>query len=375
VTVEIVLVALGAGLAGGGVAAVLMGAIQAWMARPKGTHVSYTAYARPTHRPGRPVPPPPTGSSGAGPFDRFSDRGKRVLALAQDEAIRHNHNYIGTEHLLSALLRGEETIASRALESLGVDLTKVRKALLFIVGRGDSTTSPSEITLSPRTKKVIELAGAEAAQMGQSHVGPEHVLLGLIDEGEGIASGILESLGAQLETVRAKVLELLNESGAPPPEGYKPPSVRRHQTGPFVRFSDRAKRALALAQEEAVRMGHNYIGPEHLLLGVARLSGMGLADQAMKRIFDELGLTVEQLRAELGEIIPLVENRTPPVEIILSPETKEIFWRVVKESGPDNAVLPEHLLLAIVRDEQSFAVQILSRLDVTAERVRAAVGH
>jgi ATP-dependent Clp protease ATP-binding subunit ClpA len=372
VTLEVVLVALGAGLAGGGIAAVVMGAIQAWMARPKGTHTLYAMH-RPTRRRGS-VPPSPTASSGGGPFDRFSAGGKRVLALAQDEAIRHNHNYIGTEHLLSALLRGEETIAIRALTSLGIDLTKVRRALVFIVGRGDSTTSPSEITLSPRTKKVIELAGAEAAQMGHSPVGPEHILLGLIDEGEGIASGILESLGVQLEAVRAKVLELLKESGTPPPAAYAPP-LSRHHTGPFERFSIRAKRALGLAQDEAVRMGHSYIGPEHLLLGIARLCGMGVADQAMKRIFDELGLTVEQLRAELAEIIPLVERGTSPSEIILSPETKEIFGRVVLESGPENAVLPEHLLLAIVRDEQSFAVQILARLGVTPERVRAAVGH
>ena len=90
-----------------------------------------------------------------GPFDRFNDRAKRVLALAQDEAIRFNHNYIGTEHLLLGLVREGEGVAARVLDSLGVELSKVRTAVEFIIGRGDSTTSPSEITLSPRTKKVI----------------------------------------------------------------------------------------------------------------------------------------------------------------------------------------------------------------------------
>ena len=150
-------------------------------------------------------------SEGTGPFDRFTDRGKLVLALAQDEAIRHNHNYIGTEHLLAALLRDTDSIAARALSSLGIELAKVRTALEFIVGRGDQPTSPNEITLSPRTKKVIELAIDEARKLGQSHVGPEHVLLGLVREGEGIASGILESLGVSMARARAKVLELLNE--------------------------------------------------------------------------------------------------------------------------------------------------------------------
>src|SRR5213596_417814 len=146
-----------------------------------------------------------------GPFDRFNDRAKRVLALAQDEAIRFNHNYIGTEHLLLGLVREGEGVAARVLDSLGVELSKVRTAVEFIIGRGDSTTSPSEITLSPRTKKVIELAIDEARKLGHSHVGTEHLLLGLIREGEGIASGVLESLGVSLEKVRHQVIATLGQ--------------------------------------------------------------------------------------------------------------------------------------------------------------------
>src|ERR671931_781214 len=146
-----------------------------------------------------------------GPFDRFNDRAKRVLALAQDEAIRFNHNYIGTEHLLLGLVREGEGVAARVLDSRGVELSKVRTAVEFIIGRGDSTTSPSEITLSPRTKKVIELAIDEARKLGHSHVGTEHLLLGLVREGEGIASGVLESLGVSLEKVRHQVIATLGQ--------------------------------------------------------------------------------------------------------------------------------------------------------------------
>ncbi|HET7700097.1 MAG TPA: ATP-dependent Clp protease ATP-binding subunit, partial [Candidatus Limnocylindria bacterium] len=146
-----------------------------------------------------------------GPFDRFNDRAKRVLALAQDEAIRFNHNYIGTEHLLLGLVREGEGVAARVLDSLGVELSKVRTAVEFIIGRGDSTTSPNEITLSPRTKKVIELAIDEARKLGHSHVGTEHLLLGLVREGEGIASGVLESLGVSLEKVRHQVIATLGQ--------------------------------------------------------------------------------------------------------------------------------------------------------------------
>ncbi|MDQ3400698.1 MAG: ATP-dependent Clp protease ATP-binding subunit [Chloroflexota bacterium] len=146
-----------------------------------------------------------------GPFDRFNDRAKRVLALAQDEAIRFNHNYIGTEHLLLGLVREGEGVAARVLDSLGVELSKVRTAVEFIIGRGDSTTTPAEITLSPRTKKVIELAIDEARKLGHSHVGTEHLLLGLVREGEGIASGVLESLGVSLEKVRHQVIATLGQ--------------------------------------------------------------------------------------------------------------------------------------------------------------------
>ena len=146
-----------------------------------------------------------------GPFDRFNDRAKRVLALAQDEAIRFNHNYIGTEHLLLGLVREGEGVAARVLDSLGVELSKVRTAVEFIIGRGDSTTSPSEITLSPRTKKVIELAIDEARKLGHGRVGTEHLLLGLLREGDGTAARVLTSLGANLDEARELVTQVLDE--------------------------------------------------------------------------------------------------------------------------------------------------------------------
>jgi len=372
VSLELVAVALGAGLVGGAIGGVAIGAVQAWMARGRGDRVQsfWSSGPLPAVRPAA-----PSGSGRAGPFDRFDESGKRVLSRAQDEAIRQNHNYIGTEHLLAGMLRDGDTLAARALQSLGIDLAKLRTALEFIIGRGDHTVSPSEITLSPRTKKVIELAIDEARRMRHTHVGAEHILLGLVREGEGIASGIIESLGVSMPILRAKVLELLATSGAPPPASYVtgPP---RHgpQWSPFTRFSDRAKRVLAFAQDEAIRMGHTYIGPEHLLLGLGRLAEMADADATMKRIFDTLGITLDRLRAELGKVIPPTGRESLPTEITLSPETKEIV-QIVNESGAEGSILPEDLLLAVVREPQSFAAQILARLGATPERVRAAVGE
>lgn len=155
----------------------------------------------------------PPGRSG--PFDRFDDGAKRVLALAQEEALRLNHNYIGTEHLLAGLIREGAGTGARVLQSLGVEVDKVRTALEFIIGRGDQQTSPNDMTMSPRTKKIIELAIDESRKLGHSHVGTEHLLLGLVREGEGIASGILQSLGVSLETVRHQVIATLGQQGPP----------------------------------------------------------------------------------------------------------------------------------------------------------------
>lgn len=157
----------------------------------------------------------PTQASAAGIFDRFDESAKRVLALAQDEAIRFRHNYIGTEHLLLGLVREGAGAGARTLETLGVELSKVRTALEFIVGRGDAETAPSDITLSPRTKKILELAIDEAQKLGAAQASSGHLLLGLVREGEGIASGILESLGVSLEKVRQQLLATMRKEGPP----------------------------------------------------------------------------------------------------------------------------------------------------------------
>lgn len=151
-----------------------------------------------------------------GPFDRFNDRAKRVLALSQDEAMRFGNNYIGPEHLLLGLIREGEGVAANVLRSLGVDLSKVRTAFEHIIGHGDA--APTEITITARTKRVIELAIDEAKRLGHSHVGTEHLLLGLARDG-GVHKGMLEALGVSLETVRQRVIDTLGQAamaGAPP---------------------------------------------------------------------------------------------------------------------------------------------------------------
>jgi ATP-dependent Clp protease ATP-binding subunit ClpC len=144
-------------------------------------------------------------------FDKFTDRARRVLTLAQEEAQRFNHNYIGTEHLLLGLVREGEGVAAKVLGNMGVQLPRVRSAVEFIIGRGDSMVM-GEIGLTPRAKKVIELSVDEARRLNHHYIGTEHLLLGLVREGEGIAAGVLESLGVNLEKVRAQVMQVVSQS-------------------------------------------------------------------------------------------------------------------------------------------------------------------
>lgn len=144
-------------------------------------------------------------------FDKFTERARKVLSLAQEEAQRFNHPYIGTEHLLLGLVREGEGVAARVLTNMGVQLPKVRSAVEFIIGRGEGAVI-GEIGLTPRAKKVIELAVDEARRLDHSYIGTEHLLLGLVREGEGIAAGVLESLGVNLEKVRQQVMQVVNQS-------------------------------------------------------------------------------------------------------------------------------------------------------------------
>src|SRR3990170_4246212 len=156
-------------------------------------------------------------------FDKFTERARRVLTLAQEEAQRFNHNYIGTEHLLLGLVREGDGVAAKVLSNLGVELNKVRSAVEFIIGRGDRMVL-GEIGLATRAKKVIELAVDEARRLSHHYIGTEHLLLGLVREGEGIAASVLESLGVNLEKVRTETTRILSQSmpqsagtGARPP--------------------------------------------------------------------------------------------------------------------------------------------------------------
>ena len=155
-------------------------------------------------------------------FERFTDRARRVVVLAQEEARLLNHSYIGTEHILLGLIHEGEGVAAKALESLGISLEAVRSQVEEIIGQGGSSPS-GHIPFTPRAKKVLELSLREALQLGHNYIGTEHILLGLIREGEGVAAQVLVKLGADLSRVRQQVIQLLS--------GYQGPSGRTESSG------------------------------------------------------------------------------------------------------------------------------------------------
>src|SRR3989440_1460326 len=148
-------------------------------------------------------------------FERFTERARQVVVLAQDEARAFVHNYIGTEHLLLGLLREEEGVAARVLEALDVSLEEVRAEVARIIGSGEELAT-GQIPFTPRGKKVLELALREALSLGHNHIGTEHILLGLVREGEGVAMRILHDLDVDAEKIREWIVGKLGQAPPPP---------------------------------------------------------------------------------------------------------------------------------------------------------------
>jgi hypothetical protein len=395
-------------------------------------------------------------------YDKFTERARKVLSLAQEEAQRLQHNYIGTEHLLLGLVREGEGVAAKVLNNLGVELNKVRDAVEFMVGHGDRIVL-GELGLNPRAKTVIELAVDEARRLNHHYIETEHLLLGLVREGEGIAAGVLESLGVRLEKVRTETILMLaphivsrsrfaQEKMEGPPQlidelkaleailREKEAAIQRQEyelaaelcdrevkqreriarlesdqsherenkergqeageekTEPvqddddkaqepsqeekdfiqtlgnlsqderdrFDTFTVRARRVLRFSREEAQRFQHNYIGTEHLLLGLARENG-GIA----ARVLRNLGVGINKVRSSVEFIIGRGDGIVLD-EIGFTPRAKKVLEFAADEPRRLNHdyIGTEHLLLGLAREEDGIAAGALESLGIHLEEVR-----
>jgi ATP-dependent Clp protease ATP-binding subunit ClpC len=148
-------------------------------------------------------------------FERFTERARQVVVLAQEEARALKHNYIGTEHILLGLIREEEGLAARVLESFDITLEEVREQVKRLVGQGDEEIVTGQIPFTPRAKKVLELALREALSLGHNYIGTEHVLLGVVRENQGVAARILLDFDADAEKIRNEIIRMLSGPGGP----------------------------------------------------------------------------------------------------------------------------------------------------------------
>ena len=174
-------------------------------------------------------------------FERFTDRARYVVVLAQEEARMLDHIYIGTEHILLGLIHEGEGVAAQALEFLDISLEEARRQVEEIIGQGEAAPA-GQIPFTPRAKKVLELSFREARQLGHNHIGTEHILLGLIREGDGVAAQILQKLGADLKRVRRTVIQELSGS----------PAVRYGEMPSPSPFDEREKILLSLLIHEGL---------------------------------------------------------------------------------------------------------------------------
>jgi ATP-dependent Clp protease ATP-binding subunit ClpA len=246
-------------------------------------------------------------------FEKFTNRARIVMALAQDEAQRLGHNYMGTEHLLLGLVREGEGVAAVALNRLGVNLDDARAAVLHIIGHSDRIVA-GEIGMTPRAKKVIELAVDEARRMGHHYIGTEHLLLGLLREGEGIAAGVLASLGVNLERARGVIIETLNNRGAM----VEDQAPSQSPSGPknnviTCRLDDATLNALDILVEAGVRSTRSD--------AAAWLIGAGI--EAHRPLIARVTATVEEIR-RLRDEARAIASETLPAKSLDAPENGEV---------------------------------------------------
>jgi ATP-dependent Clp protease ATP-binding subunit ClpA len=233
-------------------------------------------------------------------FERFTDRARRVVVLAQEEARLLNHNYIGTEHILLGLIHEAEGVAAKALEQLGISADAVRTKVEAIIGEGGGAPS-GHIPFTPRAKKVLELSLREALQLGHNYIGTEHILLGLIREGEGVGAQVLINLGADLLAVRHEVMQLLS--------GYTG-GRRGMRVDPSPALMSRQTPAAARAAVEARRLaGGSPVGSHHMLLAMLQQH-----DSIAAKALERLGVTAETLKERLAEIEPAGTSDETPEE-------------------------------------------------------------
>jgi ATP-dependent Clp protease ATP-binding subunit ClpA len=319
-------------------------------------------------------------------FERFTERARKVIVLAQDEAARLRHEHIGTEHLMLGLIREEEGVAAQALHACGVTLDGARKQVEAILGYGARETG-SQVPFTQEAKDVLDLSRGESLRLRHNYMGTEHLLLGLLIGGEGVAATVLSNLDVEPESLRKETLRRIGggtrfQSQANLSRlGWAREALQRtfgrypgaEDRASFEKFTERARKVVVLAQDEARHFNHNYIGTEHILLGLIREEN-GIASQTLR----ELGVHLDEVREQVESIVGYGEEGTG-AQAPFTPRVNKVLQFALREAtqlGHDY-VSTEHVLLGLVRESEGVAegvaARVLSNLDVDPDEVRREV--
>jgi ATP-dependent Clp protease ATP-binding subunit ClpA len=308
----------------------------------------------------------------------FTPRACQVLALARKEADRLNHNFLGTEHLLLGLIKLGQGAAVNVLQKMGLDLETVRREVEKQAPMG---TGPKMhgTPYTPRVKKVIALAQKEAKNLNHTYVGTEHLLLGLLREGDGMAAKVLRALGMNLDKTRQEILKELDPNFVPlsgpessPPVFHPPESLKSLEAipGQMSVFTSNAQQILALGRMEAKRLNHNFLGTDHLLLGLIKLNG-----GAAVNVLQKMNVDLEALRKEIEKEIPMGPQPTPFTHVPYTPRVKKVVALAVKEANQlgYDYIGSEHLLLGLLREGDGVAGIVLRKAGVGIEQARQVI--
>ena len=294
-------------------------------------------------------------------FERFTERARQVVVLAQDEARALRHDHIGTEHLLLGLMREEPGVAARVLHEAGLDVESLREEVRTVRGAGATPSFGHQIPFSTGAKAALEAALRESLEVGHKFIGTEHILLGIVREPEPQVMEVLAGAGADVRDLVARAERAL--------PGRSIVEIAPDIMG-FERLTEFARGAIVLAQEEARVLCHNYVGTEHILLGLLR-EEQGGAARVLGTIGVGLDAARDQVRRTVGAGETVVVGQIP-----FTPHARRILTFAREEATALNhwSVGTEHMLLGLVGKHGGVATDILAELGADPERIRREVG-
>ena len=309
----------------------------------------------------------------------FTERVRMALARAREEAARLHHSYVGTEHELLGLLLDDESLAMEIIRSFKVNPADLVVAVERSVKPGGPRVTGPDLPYTSRAKKVLEFSMAEARDLHHNYVGTEHILLGLLREDKGIAALVLKDAGITVDAAREKLIAILEENftgrasaGALTPAsshpGRRTPPPDTGMRG--YNFTQRVRLVLANARAEAARLGHEYVGSEHLLLGLVHSdAGVGMS------AIDSFGVNPADIATRLEAAIEGGQGSTSIVDLPYTSRAKKVLELAMGEATHLNHayVGTEHLLLALISEGDGIAAQMLREFGITLEPARDAV--